>query len=329
MHASVRNVSFLLIAGAVVCSAILYTVGCTSNSNSPTNPNPSTLACRDSTYMLKTSDGGRTWRRVTIHGASVLYKRMADLAIGGGGSAQAYIQFVSDDSTVCHTPPTTLNLLDVEYADGATWICSDAVYKSSDFGAHWSRASVGTSPTGFRDLEFGEGGVCLVCSNDTIYRSTDLGQTWSGQQVAVGYQDQVLDIQFINSWGNAYAITRQGIFMTMNNGQTWMNTSRFTRLKATYSDDVGGTTVQVAVGDTGRIMRSESAAGMWELVSDQGVNLAAVTTNGAQWFAVGHNEIWTGSADARTWTVYTYPDAARYFYDITFFDQNNGVIVGL
>jgi photosystem II stability/assembly factor-like uncharacterized protein len=315
-----------------------FPFGCAPDSEESNNDSINTTACYDTTFMLKTTDGGATWTRLKIKGATRLAKRSSDLAFGRhdytvNGAPNfdpAFIRFLGD-STVCCNPPNAIRpCIDIDFQSGDIWASTENdLYKTSDYGINWINVPGPYNTETITDFEFGGGGICLLAASDHIYRSVDFGQNWTDSQFLDGFKC----IQFINNFGDVYAITEGGVvYISSNSGQTW-NAGNFTgygNFNATYSDDVGGTTYQVIVGGLGLILRSTTGAGTWELVNQPAgaAHLEDVTTNGVNWFAVGGNEIWTGAADATNWTVFTYPDPKLRFRDITFFDQNTGYIVG-
>ena len=320
----------------VACCLALFHFGCQGSPATTYNPNGNTFACKDTTFMLSTTNGGATWYWMTIRGASQVGHRVSDLGIGTNVDGGAFIRFIGGNATVCYPSPTTLGLTNLKYESGETWISSNQLYKSSDYGTHWTTVPGPYTSHDISTFEFGGAGTLLVAYEDSIVRSTDYGHTWDTSALRVPFTlqgaDYVHDIQFINIYGDVYAISLRGyVFCSTDGGAKWTAGVQIANasLNATCSSgSSSGHTYQVIVGDGGLIMRSTNDGGTWMQENNQGADLISVTADGAHWWAVGGQEIWKGDADATHWTKYTYPDPRIYFSSIWFFDQNSGSILG-
>lgn len=314
---------------------------CSSNNVNPVSPPIS--GSKDTTYILKTTDGGSTWHKLLIKGAAHIDKLDNGFAIGYRMDTTAYqkinsvatfFQIIGDSAISLPTPSMSGQFItDFEINNGDIWLTTShsKLYKTTNFGTTWYDISgpFNGGYNGANDIEF-QGGMCLVCKDSNIYFSSDYGASWKTTYL---YSSSLKDVQFINKFGYTYAISYDGfVYKSMDNGSTWGGGQfiGYGQLNATNSDEVGGVTYQIIVGDLGSIIRSIDAGGTWQIVNQPtgAANLVKVTTNGVNWFAIGGNEIWTGSPDATTWTKYSYPDYFRYFQYISFVDTNTGYIVG-
>jgi photosystem II stability/assembly factor-like uncharacterized protein len=216
-------------------------------------------------YLLKTSDGGRTWSRVEVtRGADVDVKlgglRFADREHGWVYGELGALFSTNDGGKTWarQRVPTRHLLLGASFLDAQTgWLSGGGmtVLKTSDGGATWRAGTVflpaegegarqskvvrrgqdGSGQDGARVV----GGRRLnavwfatpargwaVGGEGVILATLDGGETWRPQRSGVG--DDLYDVKFFDA-SEGWAVGRGGALLhTRDGGRTWADTKRVT-----------------------------------------------------------------------------------------------------
>lgn len=184
------------------------------------------------TYLMQTTDGGETWKRINIRGIDV-DTRLVRAVFSPGGRGWAFGEagtiFTTRDSGASwgRLPSPTRHLL-----LGGTFIDEDrgwlvgagaTIIQTSDGGETWHLSRV-TEPgrnvvrfaaTSFVDNRLG----WAVGSEGTIYRTTNGGRTW--QQQNSGVTADLLDVKFLDAV-EGWAVGAEGtIIYTSDGGLRW------------------------------------------------------------------------------------------------------------
>lgn len=217
-------------------------------------------------YLLKTTDGGRTWSRVEVtSGADVDLKltglRFTDLEHGWVYGELGALFFTSDGGATWtrQRVPTRHLLLGASFLDAQTgWLSGGGltVLKTSDGGASWHAGTI-FLPAGVEggqqprepvrvkpeQYELGEtrkiGGRRLnavwfathergwaVGGEGVIIKTVDGGRTWQPQVSGVG--EDLYDVRFFNE-SEGWAVGRGGALLhTRDGGHKWVDTERVT-----------------------------------------------------------------------------------------------------
>ncbi len=140
--------------------------------------------------ILKTVDGGQTWRKQSAHTTTGLcdihfpVDAVTGYAVGGGG----------------------------------------VILKTTDGGAHWNQLASGTSAT-LRSVYFLDANTGFVGGDgQTLLKTTDGGRTWSAKYIREG---SICAIQFPQNGPTGYASGTYGsigqVYKTVDGGETWVN----------------------------------------------------------------------------------------------------------
>lgn len=154
----------------------------------PSNPNLG-WACSMEGHIVRTTDGGKTWRGFTIPGAFLEYVQFVN-ANTGFVSGQGGV-FRSDDGGASWIDITPFPMVQ-EKGWGSYWLndrvgmylvggCAtgtQAFYRTSDGGRTWS-VFFGNEPmSGLSDALLYEDGTGWAVSSGVLWRTDDYGRTW-------------------------------------------------------------------------------------------------------------------------------------------------------
>lgn len=155
------------------------------------------------------------------------------------------------------------SLYDIVFLNSDTGIAvgdNGLILRTVNGGALWSEITVSTT-NDLRAIDVVSPNQIHICGHwGTLLLSTDLGLTWT-TQTSPG-NNYYNDIEFFNS-SVGYAAASEGIFKTVNGGQTWtdMNAGTydgFNAIDVSSPDDV------IAVGAYGNIWRSSNGGTVWQ-----------------------------------------------------------------
>jgi photosystem II stability/assembly factor-like uncharacterized protein len=242
------------------------------------------------------------------------------------------------------------------------------IYHTTDGGGVWTRTTPAGTSSDYQAITFTGGTLGLVVgSHGSIVRSTDSGTTWSAvvNSDTAGYNEVIMQntsvgwiagdagrlLRTINggaSWSSAtitqgsncngfsIAIGRQWvvgelgtILRSTNSGITWTELDAGPRLSVNWID-FPTTTSGVAVGQSGLLMNTTNAGGIWSVVPtpDPQVSYYGVRcTDSLHGWAVGDNGRIIRTSDGATWSVEASPTSQPLF-GISFGDSQNGWIFG-
>ncbi len=97
----------------------------------------------------------------------------------------------------------------------------DGVYKSTDFGNTWIAANQGMGPKDVRAVTVTNASSVIAGSHYVgMYRSTDHGSSWNKSQT--GFPAGTSILSMLESESSIYAGTRDGVYRTDDNGDTWL-----------------------------------------------------------------------------------------------------------
>lgn len=144
--------------------------------------------------LYKSTDGGSNW------------------AWSGGGLGGWNFRVVAVDPA----DPDTLYV-----ASGDTDSTAEAVFRSTDGGAHWTQIlEIDPEPLGIRKMAVADG-VIYVQTFTRVFRSLDAGATWT--QVFAGGRLDDIDVD-PQSPQTAYLATSSGLLKTTDAGASWQAT---------------------------------------------------------------------------------------------------------
>ena len=179
------------------------------------------------TYLMKTTDGGQTWKRIDIRGAvdGRLLKAVFSQSGRGWAFGEEGTIFTTRDSGESWTrlqSPTNLLLLGGTFIDDYRgWLvgAGSTVIQTSDGGETWHRSRLTNAiqkPVRFAAASFVDNRLgWVVGSAGTIYRTMNGGRTW--QQQNSGVVTDLLDVKFVDAV-EGWAVGAEGTIIYTNDG---------------------------------------------------------------------------------------------------------------
>jgi photosystem II stability/assembly factor-like uncharacterized protein len=183
------------------------------------------------TYLMQTTNGGESWRRINIQAADVNGRLVRAIFSSGRGWAfgEEGTIFTTRDAGVTWTrlqSPTRHLLLGGTFIDDDRgWLvgAGATIIQTSDGGETWhtsrladaSRAAVRFSAASFVDNRLG----WAVGTGGSIYHTENGGRTW--QQQSSGITADLFDVKFLNET-EGWAVGAEGtIIHTNDGGRRW------------------------------------------------------------------------------------------------------------
>jgi photosystem II stability/assembly factor-like uncharacterized protein len=183
------------------------------------------------TYLMQTSDGGASWKRLNIRGANVNARLVRAIFSPGRGWAfgEEGTIFTTRDSgatwTRLQSPTRHLLLGGTFIDDDRGWLvgAGATIIQTSDGGETWhvsrvdeaNRTAIRFSATSFVDNRLG----WTVGSGGSIYHTQNGGRTW--QRQASGITADLFDVKFLDAF-EGWAVGAEGtIIHTIDSGRRW------------------------------------------------------------------------------------------------------------
>jgi photosystem II stability/assembly factor-like uncharacterized protein len=179
------------------------------------------------TYLMQTTDGGESWKRINILGNDVNARLVRTIFSQGRGWAfgEEGVIFTTRDSGLTWTrlqSPTRHLLLGGSFVDQYRgWLvgAGSTVIQTSDGGETWQvsrltdsgRGAVRFAATSFVDNRLG----WTVGSGGSIYRTVNGGRTW--QQQTSGVATDLFDVEFLDA-REGWAVGAEGTIIYTNDG---------------------------------------------------------------------------------------------------------------
>ncbi len=184
-----------------------------------------------SSYLRKTTDGGRTWERVEFQdgGRERVTKLLFNKNGGGTAFGEGGIFYkLQEDGTSWKKSQTAIHflLLDGAFSDGLIGTIvgtGGTILFTEDNGLTWDKASLlGDTDTRFNAVHFaGEKGAIGVGTKGRIFRSNGGGRLW--RQIVSPTTANLNDVYFTDAT-NGWAVGDNGIILrTRDGGKTWMD----------------------------------------------------------------------------------------------------------
>src|ERR1043166_2765902 len=182
-----------------------------------------------SSYLRKTTDGGRTWERIEFLDGG--RERVTKLLFNKNGTATAFgeggvFYKLQEDGVSWKKSQTSIHflLLDGAFSDGPVGTIvgtGGTILFTEDSGLTWEKASLlGDTDTRFNSVAFaGEKSILAVGTKGRIFRSNGGGRLW--RQVESVTTTDLNDIFFTDA-ANGWAVGDNGIIVrTRDGGKNW------------------------------------------------------------------------------------------------------------
>lgn len=228
------------------------------------------------TYLMKTTDGGQTWKRIDISGAEVDV-RLLRAVFSQGGRGWAFGEegaiFTTRDSgeswTRLRSPTGRLLLGGTFIDDYRGWLVGTAstVVQTSDGGDTWHLSRLTGAmqkPVRFAATSFvGNRLGWVVGSEGNIFRTINGGRTW--QQQNSGVVTDLFDVKFVDAL-EGWAVGAEGTIIYTNDGGLHWTLEKsgtehplerifFASRKHGWAVGFGGTVLRYVPADTSRLSK--------------------------------------------------------------------------
>jgi photosystem II stability/assembly factor-like uncharacterized protein len=190
-----------------------------------------TRGANPTSYLRKTTDGGRTWEKIEFQDAG--RERVTKLLFNYDGVGMAFgeggIFFkLQEDGVSWKKTQSSIHylLLDGDYSDdlvGAIVGTGGTIMFTEDSGLTWEKASlIGDTDTRFNAIHFyGHRGAWAAGTRGRIFHSNGGARQWRQQESTV--TANLNDIYFLNAT-NGWAVGDNGIIVrTRDGGKTWFD----------------------------------------------------------------------------------------------------------
>jgi photosystem II stability/assembly factor-like uncharacterized protein len=184
------------------------------------------------TYLMNTTDGGATWRRVNVTAKDV-DARLVRALFTTGGSAWAFgeegaLYATRDGGTnwVRQRVPTQHLLLGGAFLNGSEgWLvgAGATILQTSDGGETWRAGTItGTAQVRFTAVSFVDRSRgWAVGSGGRVFATSDGGRTWRAQSSKVAAD--LFDVKFLDA-AEGWAVGAEGtVIHTTDGGEHWAN----------------------------------------------------------------------------------------------------------
>lgn len=270
------------------------------------------MAVDESGGIYRSTDAGVTWTHRTSGSTSRafgIHATTSTRVFTSGGERSLARSGDGGLSFTAWGPMGSEALTDVAASpvDGRRLVAvGDGAWRTSDAGATWTRASVGSAVLDAVSLA-SDGDGWAVGAGGTILRTEDLGATWTAQSVPSGATEDLTSVAALDDY-RVVAVGHGGrILRSRNAGHTWDVASSGTTHQLAGVDGVGDTVI--AVGARGTVLRSGDAGATWTAITgaalpDPLLNLVDVdmVSEAEGYVAVSWDDVWRTTDGGLTWT---------------------------
>ncbi len=177
-------------------------------------------------YTYTTTDHGVTWNLVgELEGAAVFSYHCDSSNIYVGSRNKIYRSTNNGVTFSEINIPFNFSIVNIYSitALGSTLFAAtsyDGVYKSTNNGNTWFAANLGMGPKDVRAVILTDASNLIAGTHYVgMYRSTDFGVSWNKSQTGFPAGTSILSL--LESESSIYAGTRDGVFRTDDNGDSW------------------------------------------------------------------------------------------------------------
>lgn len=278
--------------------------------------------------IVRTSDGGVTWQRLTIPGAEKLDFRDIDavsadvayvLSIGSGESSRIYktidagktwtLQFTNTDAKAFFDAMAFFDANHgIAFSDSVDGQL--VILRTDNGGAGWTRVPAAGLPpaldnegafaaSGTNVAVIGRDQVWIGTSVSRVLRSTDGGRTWSAATtpVATGSSAGIFSIAFRDTShgivvGGDYRKESDAVdnaAITSDGGKTWTAVKGLSGFRSVVAYLPGAATTLVAIGPQGADMSTDDGRTWSPLAGATGLHTFAVSRRGSVGWGAGES----------------------------------------
>ena len=180
-----------------------------------------------SNYTLESTDHGENWSYISALDGAIIFTYYCEGSnIFAGGQNKLYRS--TDNGNTFTTinlvfPFGIVNIYSIT-SIGSTLFAGtsyDGVYSSTDNGSTWSPANQGMGPKNIRAVTTTNSSTLIAGSHYVgMYRSTDMGVSWN--KSVSGFPAGISILSLLGSESGIYAGTRDGVYQTEDNGNSWV-----------------------------------------------------------------------------------------------------------
>lgn len=251
--------------------------------------------------MLKTNDGGKSWRNIQINiNGSINSIQFLDEKTGyisassnpvAGNTNYILKTIDTGNSWSVINTNSGAYITDVQFYSTNIGFMTTArdIQKTTDGGQSWSKIS--TIDTFYNQLAFLNDTI-LVASGYNLLRSTDMGATWTGIRSLGNYYL----IKFIDSIGFCLG---NGALRTSDHGKTWTNMTGF--LLTAWDIDMKNNIV-IAAGDRYIYRSTDYGKTFTNIMNIENSQFRGVAFAKEGVFVVGDSVIYQSKDDGLTWS---------------------------
>jgi len=185
------------------------------------------------------------------------------------------------------------DLYDIVYANNRfVAVFYDSTLTSTNNGATWTRALIGTARSQYLSLAQGNN-LFVVGGQGGDLRTSTNGTAWTQRTSGVG--SQFADVTYGNG---RFLASSASALITSTDGITWRDTNI-----VHYEDVAYGDGTFVAVSEAGSVLTSDDVVTWRSRVSPTTERLAGISYGDTSFVAVGNNGAIIASTDATTWVT--------------------------
>lgn len=282
--------------------------------------------------IMMTDDGGSTWQSSTFGSG---FENSSAIAFANSSTLTAtslwMVHSTDGGDTWIDQPDELFDVLyGIDYIPGGkgfTVGSSGVVLRTDNSGDTWLPARAGI--THLVDVDHVDSDTAAaVGHHGLIMRTTDGGINWTGIDSGTG--SDLLSVSFDQEGRGIATGTDRSILWTFDGGLSWMPTWPALAPSSIYGTAIVDYPAVVAVGETGRIIRTGDGGVSWAVVSSgTSVTLRAASFIDAyQGIVVGYTGTVLRTSDGGvTWNSQS-SGTTEDLYDVEFIDASNGMAVG-
>jgi photosystem II stability/assembly factor-like uncharacterized protein len=255
----------------------------------------------ESSGVFRSTDGGLAWTRasngIPSGGVHSLVLFGGDLFAGMWGTGGVYISrdkggsWTETDSVLARKSVNVIAVVGTNLFAGT----NSGLYRSSDSGATWAAAGLGSAQVTCFVGTFGSmTDTTLFAGTSTgVYRSTDFGANWTAANSGLkGTAVWAVAVHGLNLLAGTYA----GINLSTDNGNNWTQVSTAPDFRAfAESPDGNGGTILLAGSNQNGLYRSTDDGLTWKEAADSGLTTKALRSLAVHTDPGGHTSIIAGT----------------------------------